>query len=243
MSRQRSLTVELPDETRDSSGAVVADKAPPARLRDGVKAAAPIAVGPVLFGLSFGLLASSAGMDTVAATVFSATTFAGAAQFAAASVLAGGGTVIAAVLAAALLNARYATMSIAVADLFRGPRWRRLAEAQLLVDESWALAGRGGRFRRPILIGAGLLLYVLWVSSTAAGTLVGDRLGDPLDYGLDAAFAALFLGLALPYLRSRRERHAAAAGGLIVLALLPWTPAGMPLMAASAACLLGLRAR
>jgi predicted branched-subunit amino acid permease len=82
---------------------------------------------------------------------------------------------------------------------------------------------------------------VLWVSSTAAGTIVGDRLGDPEDYGLDAAFPALFLGLAVPYLRSRRQRQAAAVSALIVLALLPWAPAGVPLVAATAACLLGLR--
>ena len=215
--------------------------ASPARLRDGVRAAAPLAVLAVMFGLSFGVLASSAGMSGLEATIFSATTFAGAAQFAAASVLASGGTAVAAILAAGLLNARYAPMSIAVAQLFHGSRPRRLVEAQLIVDESWALAGRGGTFRRPILIGAGLLLYVLWVSSSAAGTIVGDRLGDPADYGLDAAFPALFLGLAIPYLRAGRERRAAAVGGLIVLALLPWAPAGLPLVAATAACLLGLR--
>ena len=217
------------------------DDVSPTRLRDGVKAAAPLAVLASLFGLSFGLLASSAGMGSVAATVFSATTFAGAAQFAAASLLDSGGTALAAILAAGLLNARYAPMGIAVADLFHGSRARRLAEAQLIVDESWALAGRGGTFRRPILLGAGLLLYVIWVSSTAAGTIVGDRLGDPEDYGLDAAFPALFLGLAVPYLRSRRQRQAAAVSALIVLALLPWAPAGVPLVAATAACLLGLR--
>jgi len=75
--------------------------------------------------------------------VFSATTFAGSAQFAAVSVLGAGGSVVAAVLAAGLLNARYAPMSIAAAGVFRGRWWRRLLEAQLLVDESWALAGPG----------------------------------------------------------------------------------------------------
>jgi predicted branched-subunit amino acid permease len=122
-----------------------------------------------------------------------------------------------------------------------GSRARRLAESQLIVDESWALAGRGGRFDRNVLLGAGLLLYVLWVTSTAVGTLVGDRLGDPSDYGLDAAFAALFLGLALPYLRSRRALEAAALAAVLVLCLLPFSPPGLPIVAASAACLLGLR--
>ena len=201
----------------------------------------PLALGPMLFGASFGLLADTAGMSTVATVVFSATTFAGSAQFAAGSVLETGGSALAAIVAACLLNARYVPMSVAVASIFPGRVWRRLVESQLIVDESWALAGRSGRFERQILVGAGLLLYVLWVASTAVGSLVGDRLGDPEDYGLDAAFAALFLGLAMPYLRSRRALEAAGLGAAIVLALLPWAPAGLPIVAASAACLLGVR--
>lgn len=217
------------------------DAGPPPRLRDGVRAAAPLALGPLLFGVSFGVLADAAGMSTTAVVVFSATTFAGSAQFAAGSVLETGGSAIAAIVAASLLNARYIPMSVAVAGIFPGSLWRRLVESQLIVDESWALSGRGGTFRRPVLIGAGALLYVLWVGATAAGTLVGDRLGDPEDYGLDAAFAALFLGLALPYLRSRRAVEAALLGAALVLALLPFAPVGLPIVAASAACLLGLR--
>lgn len=215
--------------------------APAGRFADGARAAAPLAAGPVLFGLSFGVLAADAGFSTLATAVFSATTFAGSAQFAAGSVLETGGSAAAAVVAAALLNARYVPMSVAVAAVVPGRLWRRLVESQLIVDESWALAGRSGRFERHLLVGAGLLLYVLWVASTVLGTLLGDRLGDPADYGLDAAFAALFLGLAFPYLRSRRALEAAALAGLLVVGLLPLTPAGVPLVAASAACLLGLR--
>jgi 4-azaleucine resistance transporter AzlC len=206
-----------------------------------MRAASALALGPVLFGISFGLFARKAGMGTFPALVFSATTFAGSAQFAAVSVLGAGGSAAAAVAAAALLNARYAPMSVAAAEAFHGSWWRRLAEAQLLVDESWALAGRGGRFRREILIGAGLLLYPLWICGTLLGTVAGDRLGTPSDYGLDAAFAALFLGLAAPTLRGRRTVEAAAVAAAIVLVLTSFVPAGVPLVAASAACLLGLR--
>ena len=211
------------------------------RVRDGVRAAIPIAPGPFVFGLSFGVLAESAGMGAAAAVVMSATTFAGAAQFAAASVLEAGGTVAAAIAAAAFLNARYVAISITVASIFPGGRFRRLVESQLIVDESWALSGRRGRFEWPILVGAGLLLYVLWVGSTALGTVVGGVLDDPDALGLDAAFAALFLALAVPYLRKRRALEAAALAAVITLALTPVAPAGVPIVAASAACLLGLR--
>ena len=114
-------------------------------------------------------------MGVLAPLVLSATTFAGSAQFAISSILGAGGGTAAAITAAVLLNARYAPISISVARLFHGPRLRRLVESQLIVDESWALASRGGgRFDRRILLGAGLLLYVSWVSGTAVGVLAGD---------------------------------------------------------------------
>lgn len=180
-------------------------------------------------------------MGAVAAVVMSATTFAGAAQFASVSVLDAGGTLAAAITAAVFLNARYVAISVTVASIFPGGRLRRLLGSQLIVDESWALSARSGRFEWPILAGSGIVFYVLWVLSTAGGTLVGGVLDDPNSLGLDAAFAALFLALATPYLRERRALQAAALAAAITLVLTPITPAGVPIVAAATACLLGLR--
>jgi 4-azaleucine resistance transporter AzlC len=214
------------------------------RYRDGARAALAVAATVWFFGASFGLVARAAGMGVVAPLVMSATTFAGSAQFAITSILGAGGGAAAAIAAAVLLNARYAPISISVAPLFHGRPLRRLLESQLIVDESWALASRGGgRFDRRILLGAGLLLYVSWVSGTAVGVLAGDALGDPKDLGLDGAFPALFLALLAPQLRAPRAAMAAAVGAVIAFALIPVTPAGTPIIAASAACLLGLRRR
>jgi 4-azaleucine resistance transporter AzlC len=209
-------------------------------IRHGVRAALPLAVAPLLFGASFGLLAVDAGLGALGAVAMSATTFAGSAQFAAASILEDGGGVLAAIVAALLLNARYVPLSLAVASIFPGSRRRRLLESQLIVDESWALAGRTGRFDYAILAGAGILLYVLWVGGTALGTVVGDLL-DPEAIGLDAAFPALFLALLAPYLRSRRALLTAGVAAAITLVLIPVAPAGAPIVAAAFAALIGLR--
>ena len=211
------------------------------RYRDAARAAVAVAATVWFFGASFGLVARVAGMGVLAPLVMSATTFAGSAQFAVASILGGSGAALAAIAAAVLLNARYAPISISVAQLFHGPRLRRLAESQLIVDESWALAGRSGRFDRRVLLGAGLMLYVAWVSGTAVGVLAGNALGDPKNLGLDGAFPALFLALLVPQLRTRRAVVAALVSAAIALLLIPFTPAGTPIVAASAACLLGLR--
>ncbi len=209
-------------------------------VRDGVRAALPLALAPLLFSASFGLLAVDAGMGAVGAIVMSATTFAGSAQFAAASILEDGGGVVGAIVAALLLNARYVPLSLAVASIFPGSRRRRLVESQLIVDESWALAGRSGRFEYGVLVGAGILLYALWVGGTALGTVVGDLL-DPEAIGLDAAFPALFLALLAPYLRTRRALLTAGVAAAITLVLLPVAPSGVPIVAAAFAALIGLR--
>src|SRR5918911_4826295 len=214
------------------------------RLRDGVRRAVPIAIAVFPFGVSFGLLARSVGMGPVAPIVMSATTYAGSAQFAAASILDAGGTAAAAILAAVLLNIRYAPISISVADLFGGAVLKRLVQSQLIVDEAWALAARGeGRFDRDILLGAGLLLYPCWVAGTAVGVLGGGLLGDPARFGLNAAFPALFLALLMRQLADRRALAAAFAAAAIALALVPIVPPGIPIVASSAACLIGWRRR
>jgi 4-azaleucine resistance transporter AzlC len=211
------------------------------RYREGARAALAVAATVWFFGASFGLVARAAGMGAFAPLVMSATTFAGSAQFAVSSILGAGSGAAAAIAAAVLLNTRYAPISISVASLFHGPLLRRLAESQLIVDESWALSSRGaGRFDRRVLIGAGLLLYVSWVSGTAVGVFAGRALGDPKDLGLDGAFPALFLALLVPQLQGRRAVAAAATSAVIALLLIPFTPPGVPIVAASAACLLGL---
>jgi 4-azaleucine resistance transporter AzlC len=214
----------------------------PRRYGPGARVAAPFAVAVVLFGMSFGVLAEAAGMEATASVVMSATTFAGSAQFAIASILSAGGGIAAAIGAAVLLNARYAPIGLSVAPVVEGGPLRRLVKSQLVVDESWALSVREeGGYDPRVLFGAGALLYVSWVGGTTLGVLVGDVLGDPESLGLDAAFPALFLGLLIPMLRERRALTAALAGAAIALALVPLAPPGVPIIAAAAACLVGFR--
>jgi 4-azaleucine resistance transporter AzlC len=211
---------------------------------DGARAAAPIGVAALVFGVSFGVLARAAGMGRVAPVVMSITTFAGSAQFAAASILGAGGGVVTAIVAAVLLNLRYGPIGLSAATTLQGPWWRRALTAQLIVDESWAIAQReDGRLDRHLLVGAGLLLLVCWTLGTAVGAFAGDLVADPESLGLDAAFPALFLALLWSQVGERSRLLAALAGAAIALALMPFTGPGVPIVAASLACLVGARRR
>ena len=211
-----------------------------AEYRVGARAVLPLAAVIATVGVLFGYLATVAGFSPLAAVLMSATTFAGSAQFAAVSVLAGGGTAAAAVTAAALLNARYVPLGIAIAPALQGPLWHRVLLAQFVVDEAWAVAYLGeGRFSRRRLVGAGVVLYTTHVAATALGTGVARLPGDPSAWGLDAAFPALFVILLWPHVRGVSRITAALLGAIVALGLTPLTPAGIPVVAAAVACLVG----
>jgi 4-azaleucine resistance transporter AzlC len=229
------------------ASSIMADEAairqPRSEIVAGMRAVAPLAIAVVAFGASYGILARDAGMGIAAPIVMSLTTFAGSAQFAVASVLESGGAVAAAIIAAILLNLRYLAVGVSVAPSLRGGRLRRLAESQLAVDESWAIAQRDGRVDRDRLVGAGLVLMSAWCAGTVAGVVGGGALGDPSDYGLDAMFPALFLALLVGQLNGPRTRAAALAGGVIALALTPLVPPGLPIVAAAAGAVIALGVR
>jgi predicted branched-subunit amino acid permease len=212
------------------------------QFRSGMRIGIPYAVAAVLLAISFGVVAEPV-MGTVAPIVMSAVLFAGSAQFAATAVLAAGGGAAAAIVAGILLNLRYVPMGIALAPSLRGGALRRAAVGQAMIDFSWAAASRGeGRFDAPFMVGATAPSYPCWVGGTAIGVFASDLIGDPAALGLDAIFPALFLCLLVEgELRPGLPALVAGLGSVIALALIPFTPAGVPVIAASAAALLGLR--
>ena len=197
-----------------------------------------------ILAISFGILAEQAGFSELAAVIMSAIVFAGSAQFTAVAIIAAGGGPGAAIAAATLMNSRFLPMSAAVGPSFSGGPLLRASKGQAVVDHSWALSSRGdGSFDEAVLLGASAIAYCTWLTGTAVGAIWGDALGDPDALGLDAIFPAFFFGLLLNELRSRRARGVAALGTAIALVLIPFTPAGVPVLVASLASLVGLTHR
>jgi 4-azaleucine resistance transporter AzlC len=212
-------------------------------IADGIKAGLPFVLPTLAIGMSFGVLAEPE-MGAEAAVVMSFVVFAGAAQFASVGILAAGGGLASAVSAGLLINSRFLPMGLAVAPALRGGALRRAAEGQTMVDASWALANRGdGTFDRELMMGATIPQAAAWWGGTIIGVLGGALLGDPEALGLDAMFPAFYLALLFEEMHDRSMASSALLGAAIALVLVPFTPPGIPVVAASAAALLGLRAR
>jgi len=211
----------------------------------GARAVMPFALATVVLGISFGVVAYSLGWGMVAPITFSVITFSGTAQFAVASVLGSGGGAVPAVVAAVLLNARFLPMGVAVAPSLKGGPLRRALEGQAVVDASWAMASReGGRFDREFMIGATIPQVIGWICGTVVGVLVGGVVGDVERLGLDVIFPAFYLSLLVEELRDGgRTITVVLIAAALALALVPFAPPGIPVLAACAAALLGLRGR
>ncbi len=232
-----------PARSAEGGGAEPA-RSPRESFRAGVRAGIPFAIVSAVLSLSFGVLAREVGFSALGAIVMSAIVFAGSAQFAVVSILAGGGGAASAVAAAALMNSRFLPMGAALAPSLPGGWLWRAAQGQTVVDASWAMSNLGdGRFDRWFLFGSTAPQYAGWIGGTMVGALGGDILGDIDALGLDAVYPAFFLALLFAELDDRRSRGVAVAGGLIALALVPFTPAGIPVLAASLAALSGLSLR
>jgi 4-azaleucine resistance transporter AzlC len=211
-----------------------------AEYRHGVRAGIGFGAAAGVVGISFGVVAQPT-MGSIAPIVMSVFVFAGSAQFGATAVLAAGGDAVTAIATGAMLNARFLSMGVAAAPALRGGPLRRALEGQAVVDASWALAARGeGGFDREALLGATLPQYPAWVLGTVVGVLLGGAIGDPADFGLDAVFPAFFLALLAAELGRPRAVPVVLLAGAIALALTPVLPAGLPVLLASAAALIGL---
>ena len=215
-----------------------------AAFRAGLRAGAPFAAAGFLLSLSFGVLAREIGMPAVAVIAMSVVVFAGSAQFAAIAILGAGGGVGAAIAAAAMMNSRFLAMGIALAPSLPGGRLRRAAQGQAVVDSSWAMSAQGdGSFDRIFLFGSTAIQYFTWQAGTVVGALGGNVLGNPDRLGLDAVYPAFFMAILMAELRRPRGPVVALSGAAIALVLIPLAPAGVPVLAASLAALIGLRSR
>jgi len=204
--------------------------------------AAGIGVAVAIYGVSFGVLAVAAGLSPAQACVMSMLTFTGASQFAYIGILAGGGGTLAAMGPAVMLAVRNAAYGLSLAPILPRRLRDRALTAQLVIDESTAMArahDEPGAARRAFLA-TGISVWVGWNLGTLVGALVGGGLGDPRSLGLDAMFPAAFLALLAPQLRRSGAPAAACVGAVVAVVLLPFAPAGVPVIAALAGLVPGV---
>jgi 4-azaleucine resistance transporter AzlC len=199
-----------------------------------------VGVATGAYGVSFGAVSVGAGLTVAQTCALSLVMFTGASQFAFVGVLAAGGAPLSGALTALLLGTRNTLYGLRLAPLLRWRGARRLLAAHVLIDESTAMS-----VNRPATAAArvgflttGVSIFVLWNLATLVGAVAGSALGDPRTYGLDAAVGAAFLALLWPRLRDRRNQVVAVLAAGVALGIVPFSAAGVPVLAAAGVALL-----
>ena len=200
-------------------------------LRD----AAGVAIATGAYGISFGAIALAGGLDFWQTMALSLLMFTGGSQFGLIGVVASGGAPLAGAATAIMLGARNALYGLRLSELLRVRGGRRLLAAQLVIDESTAMAiGRDSdRASRLGFYATGVGVFLCWNLGTAVGLLGASWLSDPRLLGLDAAAPAAFLALLAPRLRGREAWAVALAAAMVALITVPFVPIGFPVLIAA----------
>lgn len=223
------------------------DRCPPTSLPGSARGAVVrdslgvgLAVGA--YGFAFGAASVGSGLSVLQTSLLSLLAFTGGTQFAVVGVAAAGGSLAAALGSGLLLASRNTLYAMRLAPMLRVSGVRRLAAALGTIDESTAMAvaQREPELSRVAFWWTFAGVWVCWNAATLLGAAGASALGNPATFGLDAVIPAAFLALVAPRIRNGvLERRVAVAGATIAAALIPWTPPGVPVLAASAAVLLG----
>ncbi len=224
------------DATKDDAAGDVAARADWTTVRSRVvRDSAGVGVATGAYGISFGAISVAAGLTFWQTAALSLLMFTGGSQFALVGVIAGGGSPFAGAATAVMLGSRNALYGMRLAGLLQVRGWRRWTAAQLVIDESTAMAiGRDSeRAGRWGFWATGISVFVLWNLGTAAGALGADSLRDPNVFGLDAAVAGAFLALLGPRLRGHEAWAVAAASAVVAVVAIPLVPPGVPVLLAA----------
>jgi predicted branched-subunit amino acid permease len=198
-----------------------------------------------LYGSAFGAAGIASHFSVLQTCLLSLLLFSGASQFAVVGVIGAGGSALSAIATSTLLGTRNALYGLRLAPILKMRGLKRLAGAQITIDESTGVClsqnDEADQIKGFWYTGIGV--YIFWNLFTLLGALGAKAMGNPSAWGLDAAVPAAFLGMLWPRLVDRKARAIAICATLLSLALTPFAPAGVPIITcALLAILFGWRA-
>ena len=191
----------------------------------GARQTIPLIVGAIPFGIIFGTLAQASGLSFAGALAMSACVFAGSSQFIALGLLATGSPLGIIVLTTWVVNLRHLLYSVALVPYLKplSQGWK-LGLGFWLTDETFMVAVQ--RYRQSdrsphkhwFHLGSAVAMYSNWQLSTLLGLTLGQRIPDAAAWGLDFAMVATFIGMTIPYLKTRPMVATVTVAGITALA-------------------------
>lgn len=174
-------------------------------FKKGIQIGFPIVLGYIPVALTYGVLASQAGMSLLELTMMSTLVYAGASQFMGVNMIVANATMLEIVVATFVLNFRHFVMSLSFMNEIREriSLKGRVGLALGLTDETFAVSAlnkeeakqkNGVYFYAAIYITA----YLSWVIGSFVGGMLGEVIPEKLSQSMGIALYAMFIGLLIP---------------------------------------------
>ncbi len=176
----------------------------------GVKDCIPTLLGYLSIGFAAGVVEKTAGLSITEIALLSICLYAGSAQFIAAGMMAANGSASAIIITIFFVNLRHILLSAALSPYFRHlTPVRNMLIGSLLTDETFGVAINEAAKRKRIsekwMHGLNITAYANWIIANIAGAYLGQWIANPEKFGLDFALPAMFIGLLVLSMVSRKQ--------------------------------------
>jgi predicted branched-subunit amino acid permease len=153
-----------------------------------------------------------------------------------------GGSILAALIAGWVVASRFGLLAVSLGGRLRVGRAHRVVAASQSFDPNVTLAIQQHEPREVMRVFwmATAAMHAGWWSGTFVGVFLGNVIGDAQRLGLDTVFPAALLAIIGNLLRQRPGALAAIVGGGLCLVLIPWAPAGVPIIMSLAGAIVAL---
>ena len=196
-----------------------------AGLRYGVQHTLALLPGTAVFGMAYGTVAAQKGLTLAEAAAMSAFVFSGAAQMVAMEIWSHPitiGTLLTLAASTFVVGLRMVLMGASLQPWLGGLPAAQIYPPLLLnTDSTWMIAlryrGEGGN-DPSVLLGGGLLLWVMWQASSMTGYAIGNLIANPQRYGLDLILPIFFVAMLVPLWHGARGAIPWAIAGAAALA-------------------------
>ena len=180
----------------------------------------PVMAGYLVLGTGFGILLRNAGYGVIWAASMSLFIYAGSMQYVGVGLLAGGASVLNAILTTVMVNARHLFYSISMIGKYKDAGKYKPYMIFALTDETYSLLSDG-----KVPEGADPKLYRFLVSLFnqcywVAGSVIGSLLGGVLPFstaGIEFSMTALFVAAFTEQWISTKDHLPAVTGALSTL--------------------------
>ncbi|GIP38371.1 branched-chain amino acid ABC transporter permease [Paenibacillus sp. J31TS4] len=176
----------------------------------GVKDCVPTLLGYLSIGFAAGVVEKTSGLSLMEITLMSVLLYAGSAQFIVAGMIAAHGSAASIVFTIFFVNLRHLLLSAALSPYFRHlTPLKNVLVGSLLTDETFGVAinqtAKTKRISERWMHGLNVTAYLNWIAANIAGAFFGQWITDPEKFGLDFALPAMFIGLLVLLMASRRK--------------------------------------